>query len=77
MTVTTTGTAPAAADWVVANRRAGRLVSVLAVPNPAAAAALAHVVRQFWPELEPKAAAGPAAAALLAEQQSRGDGDGR
>ncbi|MEN3308824.1 MAG: hypothetical protein V7603_5026 [Micromonosporaceae bacterium] len=75
MTVTTTGTAPAGPGWVVANHRAGRLVSVLAVPDPAAALALASVVREFWPELEAKALAGPAAAALL--DQTRGGGHGR
>lgn len=76
MSVTTTAAAPAGPGWVVANRQAGRLVSVLAVPGPAAALALASVVREFWPALEVKAVAGPAAAALLAEQQSRGGGDG-
>ena len=66
MTVVTRGTAPAATRWVVANRLAGRLVSVLSVPDVGAAVALASVLRRFWPELEPKVLAGPAAAALVA-----------
>jgi hypothetical protein len=65
VTVTTTGTAPAGSRWVVANRLAGRLVSVLPVPDPGSAAALAVVLRRFWPELEPKVLAGPDAAGLV------------
>lgn len=75
-TATTSSAAPAGRIWVVANRLAGRLVSVLVVSDPGAAFALVSVLRRFWPQLECEAVSGPRAVALMAEQESRGERDG-
>jgi hypothetical protein len=64
--------------WVVASFLDEQLVSVLSVPGPGAAVALATVLGRFWPQLAARSLCGPAAAALIAEhEQNRGDGSGR
>jgi hypothetical protein len=74
---TAPSTAPAARIWVVANRLAGHLVSVLVVSDPGAAFALVTVLRKFWPQLHCEAVSGLRAVALIAEEQEgRGDRDG-
>jgi hypothetical protein len=76
MSTATTSAAPATQIWAVANRLAGRLVSVLVVSDPGAAFALETVLRRFWPQLECEAVSGPRAVALMAEQNNRGERDG-
>lgn len=64
--------------WVVASYQDEQLVSVLTVPDPGAAVALATVLGRFWPHLAARVLSGPRAAALLAEyRRIRGDGHGR
>lgn len=63
--------------WVVASYKDEQLVSVLSVPDPGAAVALARVLGQFWPQLAARVLSGPRATALIAEyRRIRGNGHG-